>query len=106
MGGIERLAVGIEAQADAAVAVYLVPLAERAKNHDSTSDVGNVTSTEGYAPIAAPSRAAQAAVTQSVTFSLFRKSPRAGDFVTVRALGAPSPNTLGLTNLLTSYPTP
>jgi hypothetical protein len=28
MGGIERLAVGIEAQADAAVAVYLVPLAE------------------------------------------------------------------------------
>src|SRR3954470_3928454 len=58
---------------------------KRAKNHDNTSDVGNVTPTDGYEPIAATILGKPMAVTQPVTFSLLHKSRLARDSVMVRA---------------------
>ena len=75
-----------------------------AKNPANTKPVENVTQTEGYEPIATPFRVAQAAVTQLMTFSLLRKSPETGDFVTLRPLGEPPSNTLRLTGENRPFP--
>jgi hypothetical protein len=52
--------------------------------------------TAGYEPIAGTIAGGPVAVTQPITFSLLPKSRRTGDFVTVRGLRAPPPNTSGL----------